>query len=43
MWKGDQDLFLTLRYRLDQMDYPEHLHKDSIDLAQRLLILISNF
>ena len=37
MWKGEQDLFMTLRYRLDQMEYLEYLHVDSVDLVQRLL------
>lgn len=36
-WKGDQDLYLTLRHRLNQLNYPQHLHADSLDLVQRLV------
>lgn len=37
LWKGEQDLYLTLRFRLDQMEYSEYLSADSVDLVQRLL------
>ena len=37
MWKGEQDLVMTLRFRLDQMEYHEYLAPDSVDLIQRLL------
>ncbi|KAL2915535.1 hypothetical protein HK105_204937 [Polyrhizophydium stewartii] len=37
-WRGDDDQYLTLRHRLDQLDYREYLHPDSLDLVQRLLV-----
>ena len=37
LWSGGEQLFVTLRHRLDQMEYSEFLAKDSVDLVQRLL------
>jgi hypothetical protein len=37
LWKEPQDLFFTLRFRLDQLEYKEHLDTSSVLLVQRLL------
>ncbi|KAI8926969.1 hypothetical protein BC831DRAFT_511187 [Entophlyctis helioformis] len=36
-WRGEEDEFLTLRHRLDQLSYTHHLDPSSVDLVRHLL------
>jgi chromosome segregation ATPase len=36
-WNAQEDPFVKIRYRLDQLEYTEYLHPDSVALVTRLL------